>query len=193
MRHSHLVSKTAILLARRIAGAERDDWIRAMAAEWDAVEHGKTWWALGCLGGALRDRLRREWRPAALAVGVMPLIVAWNAVATAQIAPLLREAGATQPAWIIAYLLNPLPVAALLGYLVPRRARFLGLATGAMFISAPFLASALVLDVPVRAWLGAVGPIWLASYPVALGIWGAVAALAARVRQVLALTRERLS
>jgi len=188
MTGSYLISKSAILLARRIAGRERDEWVRAMAAEWDALEHGKAWWALGCLGAAIGDRLKREWRPATLAVGVMPLIVAWSGLAMIQIAPVLREAGATPPvAWIVAYLLNPLPIAALLGYLIPRRARFLGFATGAMFVTAPFLASVLILDVPVRAWLERAGPVWLISYPIAVAIWTAVAGLGGRLRRRIAL------
>jgi hypothetical protein len=187
MSMTDTISRTAMLLARRIAGAERDDWVRAMAAEWDALESGKIRWALGCLGAAAHDRVRREWRTIALMVAALPVLVVWSTLAMIQIAPSLREAGAPWIAWMIAYLVNPLPVAAMLGWLMPRRAMFLGLATGTLFLAAPFLASVLVLDVPIRAWLSLVGG-WgfgLAAYPLALIAW----ALAARAGAGLARRR----
>lgn len=183
MRSGYFVSEAAILLARKVGGPERDEWVRAMAAEWDALEHGKTWWALGCLGASLHDRLWREWHPVAAALGAMPLIAGWNTVAITVLAPILRETGAPLAVWIAAYLLNPLPIVALLGYMVPHRARFLGLTTGGLFVAAPFVASVLVLNVPVAAWLSAVSWPWLIAYPFAVGAWSLAASLGGRLRR----------
>jgi hypothetical protein len=39
----------------------RDEWAQAMRAEFEALEHGRARWALGCLGASLDWRLRAHW------------------------------------------------------------------------------------------------------------------------------------
>jgi hypothetical protein len=40
--------------------AGREDWARAMRAEFETLEHGRTSWALGCLGASLGWRTRLD-------------------------------------------------------------------------------------------------------------------------------------
>ncbi len=75
MSTGHIISRAAILLARRVGGPERDEWIRAMAAEWNERETGKMRWALGCLGAVLLDRLVRERKVAAAIALAAPVMV----------------------------------------------------------------------------------------------------------------------
>lgn len=183
MTRGHLVSKAAILLARRIGGAERDDWVRAMAAEWDALDNGKTRWALGCLAASLRDRLRRERRFIAAMLLAVPGVYIWSATFMTLVAPSMRASDAPTFAWIAAYLFNPLVVPLALGWLYPARAKAIGFALGALFLFAPVIVSALLFGVPPIGFFKAVARdlgLWLAMYPVALATWTATARLGAR-------------
>lgn len=184
MIRGHMISKAAILLARRIAGPGRDEWVHAMAAEWDALEAGRTAWALGCLGAALRDRLGRERRFVSVMLVSVPAAMIWSAMAMTLVAPPLRQAGAPTIAWMAAYLLNPLIVQLVLGALYPARAGTIGLFAGGAFLVAPMLASAILFDVSPLAWMSLVGHNLggsAAAYPLALAAWYLASRAGARI------------
>jgi hypothetical protein len=54
-------ARLVLRLANWIAGADREEWVLAMAAETDAAGGHGALWALGCLYAAARDRLERDW------------------------------------------------------------------------------------------------------------------------------------
>jgi hypothetical protein len=53
----------------------REEWVRAMRAEFETLERGRTSWALGCLGASLGWRMSANWGSllAIAAIVVVPL------------------------------------------------------------------------------------------------------------------------
>lgn len=185
MTRGHTVSKAAFLLARRIGGRKRDEWLRAMAGEWDALEHGKAWWALGCLGAAVRDRLWRERGLIPALVGSVIAVFVCNNWAMNALAPTLRAGHAPTALWLVAYLSNSLPLLFALGWLFPARARVIALAPALLFVVAPALASVLLLGIAPGDWIDAALRLfggWLVLYPAAFVAWSIAARLGARLR-----------
>lgn len=180
MTRGRWISKAAILLARRIGGAERDEWVRAMAAEWDALERGKSAWALGCLGAALRDRLWRERRFLAAIIVAIPATLAWSSGFMTAVAPVLRDHDAATILWIAAYLINPVVIPFALGLLYPRRATAIGFVAGLAWVFTPFLISMAISTLPptelLRLVLRDFGSS-LVMHPVALAAWTGAARL----------------
>ncbi len=185
MSAGHSISRASILFARRVGGPERDEWVRAMAAEWNERETGKVRWALGCLGAVLLDRAFRERKVAAAIALSAPVMILCNTLTMSAIAPALREAHAGTAVWMAAYLLNPIAVPFALGWAMPSRARTLALLAGGLFLLTPLAASTLLLGVSPIDWarftLRNVGAAAL-LYPASLGIWVGAANLGRRVR-----------
>jgi hypothetical protein len=182
----HLVSKAAIRLARKVGGSERDEWVRAMAAEWDALDRGKTSWALGCLVAAVRDRLRREWRFLAALVLAVPAAYLCNGILMTLVPPTLNEDGAPTSAWIAAYMFGPLAVPLLLGALFPSRGGTAGILASAAFLFTPMLAPMVLAGespLEVAEFLVDKMGAALAVYPLALGAWYAAGRLGAGLVQ----------
>ena len=118
-------TRSILLLADRIAGPERREWIAAMAAETEAAGRHGAGWALGCLAAALRDRLERDgwfW----LALAGLPGLSLVLAVALTLAAVIgARALGISMLATVPLMLLGPLPAAWLLGRMRPRYAPLL--------------------------------------------------------------------
>jgi len=187
MTRGHHVSKAAILLARRIAGKEREEWVRAMAGEWDALDRGKTRWALGCLAAAVTDRLGREWRFLAAMLAAVPAAFICNGVLMTLVAPALRESGAPTIVWMAAYLLNPVAIPLALGALYPSRAGWVAILTAAAFLFMPMVASVVFTGVSPFEWIAMVGRRMGAAavmYPLAFGAWYAAGRLGARMARL---------
>jgi hypothetical protein len=119
MKGASKVSRIVLRVARRIAGAERRDWITAMEAETDAAGRHATQWALGCLYAAARDRLIRDsmFLIALLTLPVLALLIAVPLSLFAAVSA--HRLGVPTLAIVPILLLGPLPAAWLLGRLRP--------------------------------------------------------------------------
>jgi hypothetical protein len=62
MARESLFGRWLIDLATTNPPPSRDQWAQAMRAEFEALEGGRTGWALGCLATSVGWRLRANWR-----------------------------------------------------------------------------------------------------------------------------------
>lgn len=112
-------TRSILMLADRIAGPKRGEWLAAMAAETEAAGRHGTEWALGCLVAALRDRFARDrWFWAAL-VGLPALALILAVALSLAIAIGARALGISMLVAVPVMLLGPLPAAWLLGRMRP--------------------------------------------------------------------------
>lgn len=112
-------TRSILLLAAKVAGPQRREWVAAMAAETEAAGGQGTGWALGCLVAALRDRFARDgWFWLALA-GLPGLALVLAVALSLVIAIGARALGISILVAVPVMLLGPLPVAWLLGRMRP--------------------------------------------------------------------------
>jgi len=60
MAGASFLDRCLMRLATATAPPNREEWARAMHAEFETLEHGRAGWALGCLGASLGWRIRRN-------------------------------------------------------------------------------------------------------------------------------------
>jgi hypothetical protein len=120
MNNASFAARCVIRLADLVAGAERGEWIAAMAGE--TAAGGGTRWALGCLGAALAERLGREWR-FILALALAPLLaLVWSGIVFFTTVAIIRGIGLPAAIMVGFLLAAPLPFPLLLARYFPDRA-----------------------------------------------------------------------
>jgi hypothetical protein len=125
MTLSRSLAASIMRLATRRPPPARADWALAMEREYETLERGQLGWALGCLTTRIGWTLRAQWLyilllavPAIYGYWMAQLLfdLAWyNILPRPAYTGLLRDYG------VLYFLLEPLPLALLLGFYRPER------------------------------------------------------------------------
>jgi hypothetical protein len=149
---SRFAERTAIRLARIVAGPERRQWVDAIEAELDHLPARRLDWALGSLIAATKDRAARE-RTYALALVALPTAalatLAFLLVLRAMIA---RATGLGMMEIMPLAALAPAPFAFALGVMRPRRWAWLSaLPAFALYQAVPAIGFSIIWGTRVSA------------------------------------------
>jgi hypothetical protein len=149
-----LIGGILLRFARWVAGRERAEWMDAMAAETEAADGNRLYWAAGCLWAAAVDRMARD----RLFVAGMIAIPAVSFVIVLTLGFLLalggRKFGWSPGVLVPVMLFGPLPFAWLLGKLRPSSsAPLVGTAGFLVHQSVPLLAMWILFGIsPTSFW-----------------------------------------
>jgi hypothetical protein len=140
-----LAERTAMKLARFIAGPRRNEWLDAMEAELSLLSERRLDWALGSLVAAVKDRVARDWLPAVALVALPGTAVAAIPVLTMLAVAIGRATGFSQLQLMPLTTFSPLPFAILLGTIRPRASAILkGLLAFAAYQAIPAIGFSLL-------------------------------------------------
>lgn len=108
-------------VVRWIGGPDRAEWVDAMEAESVAARQRSTFWAVGCVGAMLIDRIRRE-TTSIMWFLFLPLVAHFLKLALSfPMMTIYRAYDFPRWAWLSSGIFEALPVAVVLGWLTARR------------------------------------------------------------------------
>lgn len=132
-------SRLLLRLARWVAGRRRAEWLDAMEAEAAQLDASARW-AFGCLGAALKDRLGRD---AWLLLAILALAVCavlWKTKIFFAASQLLVHQRISPWFAVAVWIVSPLPIAFVLGFIRPNRSTYFIVAASFLLVEfAPVL------------------------------------------------------
>jgi hypothetical protein len=120
-------------LARKIAGADRAEWVDAMAAETQSIHGDSTLWTVGCLSATCKERLWRERWFLAAVIGFPILVFVFRLLLFFPVVFAGRALGLPNWTFIAVFICLELPFGFALARLMPwRRAIITALLCGVL-------------------------------------------------------------